>query len=203
MTNEPNKRFPRVSDCCKKTYKMLYNNDPSSTQQYIPICTSCDNQCKIVADEGLPDDENRERRCTHGGVPGATWCTDCAACIHDPNYGHDFSKPEPQPSAPSMSIEEAKNLLKTFYFIWKKYHNRKDLTLNYHSEAVNGLIKASALIAASEQRERDAEICEKTKMEEPHLSNTDRGYLWNRSLEEAKQEILNQDSQQNISSNQN
>lgn len=158
MTPEPQKRFSRVSDCCKAPAMVSCGDEGTCCH----ICTACKNPCDVIADKGL--------------------------------------NTEPQPSAPSMSIEEAKNLLKTFYFIWKKYHNRKDLTLNYHSEAVDGLIKASALIAASEQRERDAEICEKTKMEEPHLSNTDRGYLWNRSLEEAKQEILNQDSQQNISS---
>ena len=45
-----------------------------------------------------------------------------------------------------MTLAEAKNLLKTFYFNWKKNHGKKDL--NYHSEAVDSLIKASALIAA-------------------------------------------------------
>lgn len=44
--------------------------------------------------------------------------------------------------------------------------------------------------AVMAERERCAKICEETKMEEPHLSNTDRGYLWNRALDAAKQQIL-------------
>lgn len=44
--------------------------------------------------------------------------------------------------------------------------------------------------AVMAERERCAKICEETKMEEPHLSNTDRGYLWGGALDAAKQQIL-------------
>lgn len=56
-------------------------------------------------------------------------------------------------------LAEAKNLLKTFYYNWKRNYGKKDL--NYHSEAIDTLIKAASLISYEKGREdQRKEKCE-------------------------------------------
>lgn len=57
-------------------------------------------------------------------------------------------------------LAEAKNLLKTFYYNWKRNYGKKDL--NYHSEAIDTLIKAASLISYERGREEQRKEMAKT-----------------------------------------
>lgn len=105
-----------------------------------------------------------------------------------------------------MSIEMAKEDLKKF-FLHKRLRDEQEFDgAEEHShtcEMVALLIRAASLLAASEQREKDAKICKKLEQHGPCGQD---GYTQikreavNKALKEAQKQILNQDSQ-NISSN--
>ncbi len=49
MTNEPNKRFPRVSACCNANTRIYYGGQKG----YEWECIKCNQACDVIADEGL------------------------------------------------------------------------------------------------------------------------------------------------------
>ena len=104
-----------------------------------------------------------------------------------------------------MSLEKAKNLLA----VWTRIANnmKPDSWIPFHRSTIEEFMEAASLIAASEQRERDAGINSNLirgllETIEPYMTKKPQEFSKEKEkiIERCKQKILNQDSQQNISS---
>lgn len=94
MTNEPQKRFPRVSECCKAKTHIF---DDIKTQQVFLICSACDTPCRAVADEGLPTNEKSEKSLNPGIQKTVEWLNGLGFKTTDSGDGktHDFGCDQP------------------------------------------------------------------------------------------------------------